>query len=82
MYFFLFVVSCLTDAVQQLWIDPFLYPEDTERLGIIDAVFRTTAKCKDQCNYTPTLKKRGVIPYLLTLTTSAGGSQYFGLSPA
>ncbi|XP_022322195.2 FIGNL1-interacting regulator of recombination and mitosis-like isoform X2 [Crassostrea virginica] len=39
------ILPQMQDAVQQLWIDPFLYPEDTESLGIIDAVFRTTAKC-------------------------------------
>lgn len=35
----------MEDRIQQLWVDHCLYPEDLERLSVIEVVFRTTARC-------------------------------------
>lgn len=39
------ILPQMEDSIQQLWVDPCLYPEDPERLGVIEVAFKTAAKC-------------------------------------
>ncbi|XP_062570983.1 FIGNL1-interacting regulator of recombination and mitosis-like isoform X2 [Saccostrea cucullata] len=44
------ILPQLSDEVQDQWVDPRLYPEDEDRLCVIDVVFRTISKCSKELN--------------------------------
>ncbi|XP_062573041.1 FIGNL1-interacting regulator of recombination and mitosis-like isoform X1 [Saccostrea cucullata] len=44
------ILPQLSDEVQDQWVDPRLYPEDEDRLSVIDVVFRTISNCSKELN--------------------------------